>query len=114
MWARIRKILGLDRLASWIRLEPLLEKGAGKNWGIILIVLVGALAMIYSSHRYEGLLKEYEYLQKKEKIVRSVYIKWKSQNARYKLQSNVAKEVETWGIYPSKYPPSYIELKKDR
>ena len=96
----------------WISLKPLLEEDHPEKWKLLWIVLIGVFLLIFSTHSNQKLLKEYQFLLGEEKIVRSRYMEWKSRNTRYKLQSNITKKVAPYGIYPSKYPPNYIKLKK--
>jgi len=101
-----------DLVLSVIRLDPLTQQGALKNWSIIAAVILCFLSIIYSNLRYDVKMMELNELSKTLKVEEAIYLKWKSKNAQYRLESNISKSVKASGLRPSKYPPNRIIIRR--
>lgn len=101
-----------DILLKAIRLDPLTKAGAMKNWIVIVGVVLCFLVIIYSNLKYDSKMMELNTLSKEYKVQQAIYLKWKSKNAQYRLESNIHKSVKFSGLKPSKYPPNRIIIRE--
>ena len=86
----------------------LVDEDANRNWGFILFVIFLAIIMIANTNNYERKIFRIKALEGEVKELRSEFVDRRSELMKLKMESTVAKKMETREIFPSEVPPVKI------
>ena len=86
----------------------LLDEDAIKNWRFIVFIIGLAIVMIANTQRYEQKVFRIAELTNEVKELRSEFVDRRSELMKLKMESTVAKKMETRNILPSEVPPVKI------
>lgn len=86
----------------------LVDKGAFKNWRIILFVVVLLLFMISSSHSADKKVIRISEMTNKMKKLKSLYVDSGTYLTRMKMESSVRQKLKDRGLASSTTPPIKI------
>ena len=86
----------------------LVNEDAVKNWRFLVFLIVLAMIMIANIHWYEKKIFEILALNKEVKELRSEFVDRRSELMKLKMESTVAKKMESRNILPSEVPPVKI------
>ena len=84
-----------------------------KNWRFIVFLVVLVILMIANTQRFEQKVFEINELNNQVKELRSEFVDKRSELMKLKMESTVAKKMETKQIFPSTVPPGKIKVKKE-
>ena len=88
-----------------LKAQFLIDDNAAKNWRFIVFVILLAIIMIANTQRYEQKVFKIVELTNKVKELRSEFVDRRSELMKLKMESTVAKKMETRQILPSEVPP---------
>lgn len=88
----------------------LTDDDAFKNWRIILFVVFLFLCMISSAHKADQKVMKIDRMNKKVKMLKSLYIDSGTTLTRMKMESTVRSKVKEKGLGASKNPPTKITV----
>lgn len=88
----------------------LTDEGAFKNWRIILFMVFLFLFMISSAHKADQKVMKIDRMNKKVKMLKSLYIDSGTTLTRMKMESTVRSKVKEKGLGASKTPPTKITV----
>ena len=86
----------------------LVNEDAVKNWKFIIFLIFLAILMIANTHRFEQKVFKIADLTNEVKELRSEFVDRRSELMKLKMESTVAKKMETREIFPSEVPPVKI------
>ena len=97
-------------LNSIIKAKFLVEGQSLKNWLFIIYVVFWTLVLIANNHFYEQKMMKAKGLTEEVKELRSELVDKRSELMQLRMESNVARQMETYGIVPSSVPPKKIKV----
>ena len=101
-----------EKINNILKGKFLVDEEAFKNWRMIIFLSLLALIMIASSHRADEKVHEIARLKAKVEELRSESVDARLQLWKLKIESNVARKMESRGIQPSTTPPQKIKVKR--
>jgi hypothetical protein len=101
---------------SLLKAKFLISDDALKNWKFIVFLVILGMIMIANNHQYDAKNYRITELTNQVKELRSEFVDRRSELMKLKMESTVAKKMETRQILPSEVPPVKIvvESKKDK
>ena len=90
----------------------LVNEDALRNWRFILFLVILAIIMIASSHRFDQKIFKIADLTNEVKELRSEFVDRRSELMKLKMESTVSSEMEKRMVVPSQVPPKKIKVKK--
>ena len=96
-----------------LKAKYLIHDDAIKNWRFIVFLVVLVILMIANTQRFEQKVFEINELNNQVKELRSEFVDKRSELMKMKMESTVAKKMETKQIFPSTVPPVKIKVKKE-
>jgi len=95
---------------SLLKAKYLVDQGSAGNWRFIVFLILIAILMIANSHNYEQKIYRISALENEVKLLRSEFVDRRSQLMELKMESTVAKKMESRQIFPSSLPPKKIKV----
>jgi hypothetical protein len=101
---------------SLLKAKFLISDDALKNWKFIVFLLILGMIMIANNHQYDAKNYRITELSNEVKELRSEFVDRRSELMKLKMESTVAKKMESRQIFPSELPPVKIvvESKEDK
>jgi len=101
---------------SLLKAKFLISDDALKNWKFIVFLVILGMIMIANNHQYDAKNYRITELANEVKELRSEFVDRRSELMKLKMESTVAKKMETRQIFPSEVPPVKIvvESKEDK
>jgi cell division protein FtsL len=99
-----------NSIYSLLRAKFLIEDKAFHTWKFILYIFCLAMIMIYFNHRYDEKNYQITKLNNQVKLLRSKFVDTRSELMKLKMESSIAKKVESKNILPSTVPPKKIVI----
>ena len=93
---------------SLLKAKFLISDDALKNWKFIVFLVVLGMLMIANNHQYDAKNYRITELSNQVKELRSEFVDRRSELAKLKMESTVAKKMESREIFPSELPPVKI------
>lgn len=99
-----------------LKAKFLISDDALKNWKFIVFLVILGMVMIANNHQYDAKNYRITELSNEVKELRSEFVDRRSELMKLKMESTVAKKMESRQIVPSEVPPVKIvvESKKDK
>ena len=88
----------------------LVSDDAFKNWRFIIFLSLLALIMIASSHSADSKVHRIAKLNNEVKELKSEYLDVRKQLMQSKMETRIAKGLQTKGLKPSNTPPQIIKI----
>jgi hypothetical protein len=92
----------------------LLDEDAIKNWRFIVFIIFLAIIMIANTQSYEQKVFKITELTTEVKELRSEFVDMRSELMKLKMESTVAKKMESRSIVPSTVPPVKIKVLQEK
>ena len=97
---------------SLLKAKFLISDDALKNWKFIVFLVILGMIMIANNHQYDAKNYKITELNTQVKELRSEFVDKRSELMKLKMESTVAKKMETRHIIPSEVPPTKIVVKR--
>ena len=94
-----------DGIYSLLKAKFLISDDALKNWKFIVFLVVLGMFAIANNHQYDAKNYRITELNNQVKELRSEFVDRRSELMKLKMESTVAKKMETRQILPSEVPP---------
>ena len=94
-----------DGIYSLLKAKFLISDDALKNWKFIVFLVVLRMFAIANNHQYNAKNYRITELNNQVKELRSEFVDRRSELMKLKMESTVAKKMETRQILPSEVPP---------
>ena len=93
---------------SLLKAKFLISDDAIKNWKFIVFLVILGMMAIANNHQYDAKNYRITELNTEVKELRSEFVDRRSELMKLKMESTVAKKMETREIFPSEVPPVKI------
>ena len=93
---------------SLLKAKFLISDDALKNWKFIVFLVILGMMAIANNHHYDAKNYRITELNTEVKELRSEFVDRRSELMKLKMESTVAKKMETRQIFPSEVPPVKI------
>lgn len=93
-----------------LKAKFLVDEKSPDTWKLIICLIFWALILIANSHFFEQKTIEIRDLTEEVKELRSEFVDRRSELMQLRMESNIAKKMETLEIYPSSVPPKKIKV----
>ncbi|MFY7811663.1 MAG: FtsL-like putative cell division protein [Flavobacterium sp.] len=91
-----------------LKAKYFVNEDAFKNWSFVLFIIILTLMIIANTHSYEKKVYEIARLTREVKQLRSEHFEKRFELMKLKMESNISKNMESRGVYPSETPPVKI------
>lgn len=106
-------MVGVDKVfLNLLKGDFLTDENGKKTWRVILPILSMFFVMITCAHKTDEKVMEIAKLKKKEKLLKAKFLDSSTKLTRYKLESNLKKEVNPLGLDISE--KQIVKIKVDK
>ncbi len=103
-----------NSIYSLLKAKFLIEENSLRTWKFLLYLFALGMFMVYWNHKYDEKNYKITKLNNQVKELRSRFIDTRSELNKLRMESSIAKKMESKMIYPSNVPPKKIVIQKEK